>query len=199
LLTALCSACIASAQTKADSSYSSDSNRTRFKIETELEYLAPKDKSRDIQTVLVNVFVGAEKEFWKFLRLSIYGGVTLNYAWGNITQWDSNFQDVVYPNNAFGAGPVFLLRVEPVITKELSVSFDASGGFILYTSHFPAGGDIYNFMWRMGPSLIYSLSEQYSLSAGARWMHVSNGQGLNYHNPSYEAVGGYAGFVGYFK
>ena len=47
-LAALCSAGVASAQIHADSLSSFDSTGLRGKIETELEYLAPTDPSREI-------------------------------------------------------------------------------------------------------------------------------------------------------
>ena len=60
---------------------------------------------------------------------------------------------------------------------------------MVYSDRFPPGGDYYNFTWRMGGSLHIRLTDTVTLTAGARWMHVSNGQGLGRHNPAYESVG----------
>ncbi len=168
----------------------------QFKLEAGPEYMAPYHHSRQIQTISADLMLGVQ--FFRKVRLSLYGGGTMTYAWGNIIEWDQNFQDVKYSNSAFGAGPAFIVRVEPVISRHVSLSADISGALILYTAHFPAGGDIYNFMWRLGPSVLYHINDRCSLVMSAKWMHVSNGQGLNPHNPSYEAVGGAIHFIYHF-
>lgn len=183
---------------KAGTSAQKDSMRAiRFKLEIGAEYMAPYHPSRQIQTITADVLLGIQ--FFRKVRLSLYAGVTTTYAWGNLIQWDRNFKDVIYPNAAFGAGPAFLIRAEPVISKHVSLSADIHGGLILYSSRFPYGGDIYNFMWRLGPSVIYRITDQYSLTIGLRWMHVSNGQGLGPQNPSYESFGANVHFIHYFS
>ena len=101
--------------------------------------------------------------------------------------------DVAYRVNlmsaVFGAGPIFLIRCEPFHVRWFAVSLDLLGGLVIYSDRFPPGGDIYNFTWRMGGALLFRLGPRLTLSVGARWMHVSNGQGLNPGNPSYEGVG----------
>lgn len=60
---------------------------------------------------------------------------------------------------------------------------------IVYDQDFPAGGDRYNFMWRLGPSLSYRVADSYVVGVSYRWMHVSNGRGVTPEDPSYEAEG----------
>ena len=79
-----------------------------------------------------------------------------------------------------------------------SISLDINEALILYTSHFPAGGDIYNFMHRLGGAICYRITKRDKISLGGRWMHVSNGQGFNEHNPSYQAAGANIGVIHYF-
>ncbi len=161
------------------------SKATRYKIEAGLEYLFPTKDHRSIQTVSLNVLGGAE--FFKKMPLSVYGGVTATYVWETIVQWDDNFNDITYENNAFGIGPVFLIRYEPFIYAGFSVAPEFSGGIIFYSHDFPAGGDFYNFMWRLGGSINYRMkNNKYSFNLNVKWMHVSNGQGLGPQNPSYE-------------
>jgi lipid A 3-O-deacylase len=170
--------------------------KIRFKIEPAVEYLTPTHPSRNIQTVSFNFWGGLE--FFRKTPLTVCGGITATYAWGTITRWDENFQDVAYKNKAFGAGPALLLRFEPFVYKGFSVAPEASVGLILYSRKFPYGGDIYNFMSRIGGSVNYRINKKYAVNLNGKWMHVSNGQGLGEHNPSYEAWGFGVGFARYF-
>jgi hypothetical protein len=178
-----CKLCIA--QPATDSTV--HKRTTRFKFEPGIELMLPYDAGRQIQTISANFLTGFE--FFKKWHLSVLGGITTTYAYGNITQWDQNFHDVVYKNEAFGAGPVFLVRAEPIVIKKISISLDISSGIIIYTSRFPYGGDYYNFMSRLGASFIYRINDKFGFSISGKWMHVSNGQGLGSFNPAYEGAG----------
>ncbi len=61
--------------------------------------------------------------------------------------------------------------------------------FILYSEDFPAGGDFYNFMRRMGPVIEYKIKDNQFVSFRYLWTHISNGQGMKSFNPSYDAQG----------
>jgi len=184
------------AQLKTDSLTVKKEKKIRLKLETGPEYLYPTKDDRRIHTFNYNLYAGAE--FFKHFRLSLYGGITLTYDWGHIFQWDSNFINIRHENAAGGAGPVFLIRIEPFIFGQFSLSGDFSGGIMFYTSHFPYGGDIYNFMWRFGGSAKYQINRQFAFSVDGKWMHVSNCQGMNSHNPSYEGAGVSVELVRYF-
>ncbi len=161
--------------------------KTRLKLEAGSSYLAPTQAHRQIHTACLDLLAGAE--FFPCTPLTVLGGLTVNYAWGSIIQWDDNFQDVTHANHAVGIGPMFLLRFEPFVYKGFSVSPEVSGACVIHTSEFPHGGDIYNLLWRLGGSVNYRVNQRWAVSLNARWTHVSNGQGLGPHNPSYEGAG----------
>ena len=159
----------------------------RRRMDVSAEYMAPYDASRMIRTVDLNIYPSIQ--MFNKVHLSIGVGVTATYAWGNIVQYGTNFQDVTMQTAAFGIGPGFLIRFEPLIVGRFSLSLDVNEALIIYTRHFPAGGDIYNFMSKLGGALCYRISKHDKIGVGGRWMHVSNGQGLTQHNPSYPAAG----------
>jgi len=158
-----------------------------LRAEIASEYLWPIDEGRQIDTVSVHALVGdgilgASWISWR-------AGLTVTYAWGHIVQLDDQLREVRSDNAAAGLGPVGLLRLQTPELARLSVGAEASGGVLLYTSGFPAGGDIYNFMGRAGLLLEGRVADAIWLGGGYHVMHVSNGQGLGPHNPSYEAQG----------
>jgi hypothetical protein len=171
-------------------------SRIRLKFEAGAEYMGPYDANRMIRTVSLNAYPCVQ--LFQRVHLTLGAGLTATYAWGNIVQYDKNFQNVTMPTAAFGIGPGILVRFEPLIVGRFSISLDAYGSLMLYTSHFPAGGDIYNFMWRLGGSICYRVTKRDKVSLGGRWMHVSNGQGLNQHNPSYPSAGANISVIHYF-
>ncbi len=167
--------------------------RHNFNMLTEFEYITPADKNRNIQTAAINLMPGIEFMADQRISIAIHAGIAATSAWGTITQWNSNFQDVDYPANAFGAGPAYLLGFGVYLTPKLLVAFESSAAIILYNTHFPPGGDIYNFMLRKGLMLSFQAGKNCTFTLGGRFMHVSNGQGLNPHNPAYEGWGLHAG------
>ena len=171
-------------------------SRMRLKFDAGVEYMAPYDASRMIRTVSINAYPCVQ--LFQRVHLSLGAGITATYAWGNIVQYGNNFQNVVMPTAAFGIGPGLLVRFEPLIVGRFSLSLDVNLALLLYTEHFPAGGDIYNFMLRFGGSVCYRVTKRDKIALGGRWMHVSNGQGLNDHNPSYPSGGANISVIHYF-
>lgn len=159
----------------------------RFRAEIALEHLWPTDDAREIQTTSLNAWIG--RELFHQSWLAWRAGLTVTYATGNIVQLGNQYKPIRYENSAAGVGPVVALRLQTPELARFVVGIEGSGGIILYTRHFPAGGDIYNFMWRAGPSLEFRVADLWWLGAGYRVMHVSNGQGLGPQNPSYPAQG----------
>lgn len=157
-----------------------------------VEYLYPTEEDRNIRTVNVNayyLFGGFEK-----INLSLYAGLTGTYADGDITQLEGSLdkgtlREVNYENSAVGVGPGLLVDIRLFRANRFAFHLNGSGSFILYNKNFPEGGDYYNFMWRAGPVLRYSLGGQRVVGLGYQWMHVSNGQGVEAKNPSYDAQG----------
>ncbi len=168
----------------------------RRRMDVGLEYMAPYDASRLIRTACFNAYPSLQ--MFDRVHLSVGVGITATYAWGNITQSGKNFQDVTLQTAAFGIGPGILIRFEPLIVGRFSLSLDVNEALILYTAHFPAGGDIYDFMSKLGGAICYRVSKHDKIAIGGRWMHVSNGQGLTLHNPSYPSAGGSVSLIHYF-
>ncbi len=67
-----------------------------------------------------------------------------------------------------------------------------------HNKEFPAGGDLYSFIWRIGSSIQYTLEDHNALIFGFRFMHVLNGQGATRDNPAYNAAGICLHVVRYF-
>lgn len=161
------------------------------KTEIGAEYLTPTRYVNQIKTISLHGF------FWKKrfenISVKISTGFICTYAWGISRQFNELGDSVLLITNhktsAFGAGPVF--QVDPTIMKfkRLSVIAEANFGVILYSNRFPYGGDVYNFIFKAGPSLDYKINANSSFRIGYRWMHISNGQGNGNHNPFYEGYG----------
>jgi hypothetical protein len=158
-----------------------------LRVELGAEHLWPTHGDRDIQTTSLNAFVGRSlfHQAWVAWR----AGVTATYAAGSIVQFDEQFHDVRFADTALGFGPAFVLRVQTPELARFTLGIEGSGAFVLYSRDFPAGGDLYNFMWRAGLQLEYRACAACWIGVGYRVMHVSNGQGLGPQNPSYEARG----------
>jgi lipid A 3-O-deacylase len=179
---------IAAAADKSTGKNSVDADRYRIGI----EYLYPTEESRDIQTINLNVY----RRIGEFrpAKLAFYAGITATYASGDITQLEGELdqgtlREVNYKNEAAGIGPGLLADLCFLNLGSFSFHFAGSGSFLLYDKQFPAGGDRYNFMWRGGAFLHYAIGNNQELGLGYLWMHVSNGQGMGPHNPSYDAQG----------
>lgn len=180
---------------KKDSIFCCSTYHSKFEIGG--EYLAPTRYSNEIKTASIHGLYW--KKYFKNSSIMISAGITGTYAWGKSTQWepasDSIVKAIDYKTSAFGAGPLFQIDPTIIRIKRFSLNVEASGGVILYNRRFPYGGDIYNFMFRAGPSLLYKLNSNNSIKIGYRWMHVSNGQGMGNHNPFYEAQGINVSFI----
>ena len=154
--------------------------RPPLRVDSEIEYYLPTKTGRAIHTGFVNSVFGVD-----LLRghLIIEAGVTMTVASGYINEDPTQHATVV------GAGPIIMFRCEPFRIGPFSLLFDVVGALVVYSDNFPPGGDLYNFTWRLGGAFAVRLTERLTLTTGARWMHVSNGQGLTPKNPSYEGVG----------
>jgi len=165
-------------------------------FELGVEYLWPTNQERRIQTTALNIL-------WRYgyyndLLVSVYSGLTFNYAWGNSIQKDLDGREIEHSESALGIGPLLHFRWAPVSLDNLTFSMDANGGIIFHNKEFPAGGDLYNFIWRIGPSIQFQLQNKEALIFGLRIMHVSNGQGATRDNPAYNAAGICLHVVRYF-
>lgn len=163
-----------------------------LRLDMGAEYYLPTSEDREIHSVFVNALFGVEVvPRW----ITIAAGLTLTGAWGHIIQWNDDWEDVRYDTGVFGGGPMIIVRVEPLRVGWFSLALDVSGALLVYSARFPPGGDWYNMSWRVGGVLGFRITDRLTLTAGARWMHVSNGQGLGGQNPSYEGVGFPVGII----
>lgn len=166
-----------------------------------IEYLTPTKNNRDISASNVDInylIAKADK-----VNLKIYFGLVATYASGSITQLEGsieagNLREVNFDNSAFGLGPGLLASFQLWSSNRFSFYLNGSGNFIVYNKKFPAGGDYYNFMWRAGPSFEYQVGNSNAIGVGYNWAHVSNGQGVDKQNPSYDAKGIMLKFTGFF-
>lgn len=166
------------------------------KIEFSGESLIPTHFSDKIQTVSFHSFFW--KPYLKNISLKINMGLSSTYAWGYTSYYKIKSDTIFktdHKTSAFGVGPALQIDYSPIKIKNISVNVEASGGLILYSNRFPYGGDIYNFMFRAGPSIEYKINHHYVFKIGYRWMHVSNGKGVGKQNPFYEAQGINLGFI----
>ncbi|MBP2651615.1 MAG: Lipid 3-O-deacylase-related protein [Firmicutes bacterium] len=165
---------------------------TDSQSEMEWEYLTPIDNDRDVTTLSLNILkkIPAKKS-----NFSSYRGITITRPRGEIS-----LNGETRDSSAVGIGPVYMIRYEPFQSGRMAFSLDMSGGLLLYDKKFPAGGRNYNFMWRIGPQLIYKIGENYSVNIGYKLMHVSNGGTIfgKGHNPSYDAKGFSLGILTHF-
>jgi lipid A 3-O-deacylase len=160
--------------------------------EVGVDYLTPTKSDRQINTVNLNAYLWQKQYKPWSLRLKL--GFTATRPTGTIGQGDGNSgndtsHEHLPDSSAYGIGPTMELQWEALSVDRLSVDVDGSAGLILYDRHFPTGGDYYNGMYQVGPSIGYRVSDKGQLRVGYRWMHVSNGQGITPDNPSYEAIG----------
>jgi len=159
------------------------------KIEVESEYLTHAHfEDRYIDTVSLHILENISERN----NRSVYRGITITRPYGHIINDNQQTKD----SSAVGIGPVYMIRNEKKLSEKLSEALDMSGGLIVYDKAFPAEGRAYNFMWRIGPRLIYKNSENSSINIGYTLMHVSNG--FKSHNPGYNAEGITLSFEGKF-
>jgi hypothetical protein len=161
-----------------------------------VEYLAPTKPGRDLSTVNFDLFYAFPKPNRTLQKshLSLYTGLTASRVTGTITQLTGSYEEGTLKNTTFessanGIGPVFLLRFDALHQGRSRFFLDASHGILFFDRPFPTGGDRYNGLRRLGASLSYRMDATYTLNIGYRWMHGSNGKGVNPRNPAYEGRG----------
>lgn len=129
-------------------------------------------------------------------RLEIQLGVTASRARGTIVQRPGSLEDgtlrtVELASSAWGIGPTAAATLKLIDFGQTRLNLDVAGSAMLYDRPFPSGGSRYNGMIQAGPSVRTSLDHGRRLAAGVRWTHISNGQGLGAHNPSFDGRGIY--------
>ena len=158
----------------------------------EVQHIRPTKQNRQLELTNVSWFFA--KTTMMQDRLEIKLGGTATRARGSITQLQGSLEDgtlrsSVLESSAWGLGPTASASFRLADLGAARVGLDASGSVMLYDRGFPSGGSWYNGMLQAGPSLNLSLSKGRSLTTGVRWTHISNGQGLGAHNPSFDGRG----------
>ena len=154
-------------------------SRVKPHNEAQMEYTIPISfKDRHISTYNIH-FLKYDKQIRHF---DLYRGVTITRGKGSLIEDGQE-----YNTRGWGAGYTYMLRKKKDLNDHLALALDASGGLILYNKAFPETGRAYNFMWRIGPRLIYAPSATTSIALGWTMMHVSNG--MRNHNPGYNGGG----------
>ena len=164
--------------------------RNRAPLIFGLEYFKPTEGTRQLKTSNINLIYPIKTV--ESTHLALYAGLTFTRVTGEITQHTGSLQagtlrQATYENSATGIGPDILAKIGLFRLKRLSGTLDVSGAFIVYDRDFPAGGTRYNFMWRIGPSLSYTVGKSSAIGVHYQWLHVSNGKAID--NPSYDAKG----------
>lgn len=172
--------------------YPASSAPARTISEWGVEALAPIHDDRQIHTVNLQ-WRGREKDLWDG-RVQLRLGATVSRASGSIRQLTGSFEDgslreVELDSPGWGLGPAAEGRWRMAAQGPWALNLDLSTAVMGYDRRFPAGGDRYNGMLQVGPTLVWSARDGVRWQLGVRWMHVSNGQGMVAHNPSYEARG----------
>lgn len=158
----------------------------------EAQHIQPTKQDRQIELTNVSYFF-AKKSFIDE-RLDLKLGATATRARGSIVQLQGSFDDGtlrsdVLESSGWGLGPTVNASLRLLGAGSTRLNLDASGSLMLYDRSFPSGGSWYNGMVQAGPSLTFGLDKKRSLTVGARWTHISNGQGLGAHNPSFDGRG----------
>lgn len=158
----------------------------------ELQHIRPTKASRQLELTNASWFFATTSVVED--RLQIQLGATATRATGSITQLQGRLEDgtlrsEVLDSPAWGLGPTASANLRLLSFGATRIGFDASGSLMLYDRAFPAGGSRYNGMLQAGPSLSVDLDHRRSLTTGVRWTHISNGQGLGAHNPSFDGRG----------
>jgi hypothetical protein len=158
----------------------------------EVQAIRPTKADRPLDMTLIDWQV-REKRLWDG-RVRLGLGATLMHASGQITQLtgsldDGSLREARLDSPGWGLGPSIGASLRAPMSPAVSVSLDVKGAVLLHDRAFPAGGKRYNGLIEGGPSLHWRLDGGSEVSLGARWLHLSNGQGLGAHNPSYDGRG----------
>jgi hypothetical protein len=160
----------------------------------EIHRVRPTKAERQIELTNLSYFFAKKRFGDDLIHMKI--GATATHAHGSIIQLqgrieDGTFGSVELESPALGVGPTVSAGLRVLETRSTRLSLEAVGSVMVYDRGFPAGGSWYNGMVQAGPSLSIGLADARSLTLGVRWTHISNGQGLGPHNPSFDGRGVY--------
>ena len=139
-----------------------------------------------------NMNAGVGKYLWN--RVGLYGiatflrnsGYTLEEISPSLEQMDAD---------AYGLSFSGLLRWHALQWDRCSLFIDGSAGGIYSDKPFPPNGTQWNYVLRSGAGLTYDLGKKIHLTAGYRFMHISNGRRVGDRNPAYDSHCGFLGII----
>ena len=158
-----------------------DSSVQDKKAEIQMDYLKHRGQRRYIDLYNLHVF----RQYKEMHGMSLHWGLTVSRAVGSWAEKDT--PDVRLDSSAVGVGPAYMVRWTKPLGSKWEVSFDATGGVLVYNDVHPAHTRNYGFMWRIGPRVTYKFNERNALSVAYLGHHVSNGQRTK--NPGYNGIG----------
>lgn len=158
----------------------------------EVQHIRPTKPERQVELSNLSYFFATKSLVQD--RLDLRLGAAASRARGSIVQLRGSFDEGTLRSEtldspAWGIGPTVSASLKLLEARPVRLNLDASGSLMAYDRGFPAGGSWYNGMVQAGPSLNVGLGPNRNLTVGARWTHISNGQGLGAHNPSHDGRG----------
>lgn len=176
----------ASSQTDPQRHIPSFGGANEFALATDLEYYEPEPgfnrRDRDIDIEVASIALAAHfRQGWEFqfdvLAMRAHGTAILS---------SSPPIPPAVPSNAvaLGVGPVARWNVLQFSRWRLFV--DAQGDVILNDHPFPPHGTSYDFFLRAGGGVSVRVSNRYWVESAFRFAHISNGQGFDAGNPSWQ-------------
>jgi opacity protein-like surface antigen len=154
----------------------------------ESEFYDAVDSDRQIKTYNLDTGAG----YYPLRNLGLYGMLVLSKNDGySIDEFNPSLGQM--DADSLGLGVAGMVRWHFVDIARFSFFLDGSFGSMYYDHEFPPQGTRWNFMSRFGAGMSYRLNAKFTLGAGYRLMHISNGNGLEEDNPAMDSR---AGFIG---
>jgi Lipid A 3-O-deacylase (PagL) len=160
-----------------------------FAIATELQYYEPAPgfnrQDRDIDLQVARVALSAHfRQGWEFQ----FDAIALR-ARGTAVLSSSPPIPPPIPSNALALGVGPLARWNFLQLSRYRFFVDGEGDLILADRPFPPHGTVYDFFLRAGGGISFRVSNSYWLEAAYRFAHISNGQGVESANPTWNGRG----------
>jgi hypothetical protein len=157
-----------------------------FALATNLEYYEPEPgfnrQDRDIDIEVASAALAAHfRQGWEFQF-----DVLAMRARGTAILSSTPPIPAPVPSNAVAVGVGPAARWNIVQFSRWRLFVDAQGDLILNDRPFPPHGTSYDFLLRAGGGLSVRVSDRYWVESAFRFAHISNGQGFDAGNPSWQ-------------
>jgi hypothetical protein len=160
-----------------------------FALATDLQYYEPEPgvnrQNRDIGIEVARAALAAHfREGWEFQ----FEALALRARGTAILSSTAPIPPPV-PSNALGVGAGPLARWNFLQFDRWRLFLDAQGDLILNDRPFPPHGTSYDFFLRAGGGVSVRVSDKYWVESAFHFAHISNGQGVDSGNPSWQGRG----------